>query len=625
MKRLLPVLIALSFVGGAGAAPLPASSFAGAITLSVDTTDVDHQVFWIEQTIPIQQPGPVTLLYPRWESGSHAPTATVNELAGLQVDVGGVPVTWRRDPIDTHAFHVDAPAGARTLHLRMQFLAAPAMALLHPDMTLVPWHRLLLYPQGWPASAIPVVADLKLPADLAPASALPIAGRDGDRVRFGQVPLDRLVDTPVYAARHHRSIALGTVGAAPVTLELLADAPADMDVAPPELERLRKLPIEAEKIFGRPPFAGYRALLTLSDRIPGPGGNEHLEEAEVNLPENYFTDPTHQLPSQDLIAHEFVHAWNGVYRRPAALWSADYNSPVQTGLLWVYEGQTEFWARTLAARSGMRTLQESLDKLADDAALVAHRPGRAWKNLADSLNDPLYMAGRRIAWRDWQRREDYYPESVLLWLGVEARLRRLSAGRLGMDDFARRFFDTRQPGPALYGLDDVVATLDGLAHDDWRAALTRKLETHDAAEALDGLAAAGWRLVYDSVATESFRQEEADDGARNFAYSAGLKVKANGEVREVSWDGPAFRAGLAPGVRLLTVDGEAFSIDKLERAIAASATTPLQLEFQSGARRRVTGIAYRGALRYPHLERIPGTADYLTPLLAPRADTHRKG
>lgn len=560
----------------------------------------------------------MTLLYPRWETGSHAPTGTVHELAGLQIDAGGKPLAWRRDPLETHAFHVDVPAGVRSLHLRMQFLAAPGQALLHPDMVIVPWHRLLLYPRGWPAHAIPVAATLTLSAGLTPVSSLAQAGSDGGRVRYAQVALDTLVDAPVHAARQQRSIALGRVGTAPVSLDLLADASASMDVAPAQLAQLRSLPVQAGRVFGAPPFGSYRMLVTLSDRIPGPGGIEHLEEGEINVPADYFTEPARQVPNQDLIAHEFVHAWNGVYRRPAALWSADFNSPVQTGLLWVYEGQTEFWGRVLAARTGMRSLQDSLDKLAVDAALVEHRPGRAWKNLDDSLADPLYMPGNRIAWRDWQRREDYYLEGVLLWLGVEARMRTLSGGQRGMDDFARRFFDTRPPFPSLYTLDDVCATLNAIAPADWRGALTRRLETHDDAEAIDGLAAAGWRLVYDETATEAFRQEEAADGARNFAYSAGLTVKANGDVREVSWDGPAFRAGLAPGARLTKVNGDVFSADGFARAIVDATTTPPVLEFASGGRRRTATLAYRGTLRYPHLVRIPGTTDYLTPLLMAR-------
>jgi predicted metalloprotease with PDZ domain len=598
--------------------------FRGMVALDVDATDVDHQVFGIVETMPVQAAGPLTLLYPRWETGSHAPTATVAELAGLRILAEGRPLAWRRDPVDTHAFHVEVPPGARTVTVRMQFLAPQSAALLRPEMVVLPWHRLLLYPAGWTARNISVATRVTLPPGLTPATALEVAAVGDDSVRFAPVTLDALVDAPVYAARAHRSVDLGAAGGAPVTMELLADDAAHLALPPVELERLRALPVQAERLFGAPPFRRYRALVTLSDVLPSGGGIEHLEEGENNLPANYFTDGAHQLPNRDLIVHEYAHAWNGVYRQPADLYAPDFNQPVRASLLWVYEGQTEFWGRVLAARTGMRTVQETLDRLALDASLVQNRKGRSWKPLADSLNDALYMAGHPVAWRDWQRREDYYPEGVLLWLDVEARLRGLTDGRVGLDDFARRFFAVlrpRQPGPgmpSLYTFEDVCATLDGLAHADWRAILTTHLESNDEGVAMEGLARAGWRLRYDAVPSESFLQDEADAGVRNLDASIGLQVRPNGAVRSVGWGGPAFNAGLAPGARILAVNGAPFDADALVRAVGASASAPLSLDIESGGRRRTVRVDYRGALRYPHLERIPETPDYLTPLLAPR-------
>jgi predicted metalloprotease with PDZ domain len=597
------------------------------MTLAVDATDVDHQIFSIVQTIPVQQAGPLTLLYPEWETGSHAPTATVAELAGLVVQADGKPLAWRRDGVDVHAFHLDVPGGARTLTLRMQFLASPSAALLRPGMVIVPWHRLLLYPAGWYARNVQVAAQVTLPAGLDLVSALTVVDKTAATVRFAPAPLDALVDAPAYAAHQRGTIALGSATsgagndahAAPVTLELFADDAASLAAAPADIDKLRALVEQTARVFGPPPFKQYRALVTLSDVVPGAGGIEHLEEGENNLPSNYFTDAAHQLSNRDLIAHEYVHAWNGVFRQPADLWSPNFNRPVQGSLLWVYEGQTEFWGRVLAARTGMRTVQETLDKIALDAALVGNRSGRRWKPLADSVNDALYMAGHPVAWRDWQRREDYYVEGVLLWLDVEARLRAQSGGKVGVDDFARRFFSTRgKTAPSLYTFDDVCATLDGVAHADWRAILQRHLDSHDDADALAGLAAAGWRLVYSDTPTETVRQDDADAGTINFDYSIGLQVRANGGVRGVSWEGPAFRAGLAPGARIMAVNGAPFKAEALLAAVAAAGNAPLTLEIESGGRRRTVTVDYHGTLRYPRLERIPGSVDRLTPLLMAR-------
>ncbi len=515
---------------------------------------------------------------------------------------------------------------------------------------MVPWHRLLLYPAGWYVRDVPVAATLALPRGLRAFTALAVARRGGgpaaDTVAFAPATLEALADAPVYAGRYWRQFDLtpGVLGAAAdvagdsegratgytvgrVRLDVLADAPADLAVPPDEVTRLRALVAQTVRVFGPAPYRHYDALVSLSDALSPGRGVEHLEEGENNVPAQYFADLPHQLNNRDLIAHELVHAWNGRARQPADLWSPTFNLPVRGSLLWVYEGQTEFWGRVLAARAGLRTRQETLDKLALDAALVATRPGRAWKSLADGTNDALYMAGHPVAWRDWQRRENYYPEGVLLWLDVEARLRERTRGARGLDDVARRFFATRgtsnsrDSAPAAtttYTFRDVCAALDAVAPDDWAAFLRRHLDTHVDTEATAGLARAGWRLVYDTTASETFRQDEAEAGVRNLDYSIGLQVRANGGVRSVVWGGPAFAAGLAPGARITAVAGRPFSGAAVEAAVRTSAGAPLALTVEAGGRTRVLAIPYRGTLRYPRLERIPDAPDRLSPLLAAR-------
>lgn len=600
----------------------------------MDATDTAHRVFTVREAVPLQAgqaPGDVVLLYPEWETASHAPTATAAELAGLVVRVDGRRVAWRRDPVDVHAFRVPLPAGARTLALEFQFLAPATPALLRPDLVVVPWHRLLLYPAGWYVRDVPVAARLALPAGLRAFSALDVRravrAAAGDTTWYAPAPLEALADAPVYAGRYWREIDLAPeTAAAPVRLDVVADTPGDTAVSPDEVARLRALVAQTLAVFGPAPYRHYDAIVSLSDALSPGGGIEHLEEGETNLPSHYFDDVAHQLNNRDLIAHEFVHAWNGRARQPADLWSPTFNLPVRGSLLWVYEGQTELWGRVLAARAGLRTRQETLDKLALDAALVANRPGRAWKSLADATNDAVYMAGRPVAWRDWQRREDYYPEGVLLWLDVEARLRELSGGARGLDDVTGRLFATRGPAggakrrPAAtttYTFRDVCAALGAVAPDDWAGFLRGHLDTHDDAEATAGLARAGWRVVYDRTPSETFRQDEAMSGVDNLDYSVGFQVRANGGVRSVVWGGPAFAAGLAPGARVVAVEGQPFSFAALDAAVRTAAG-PLTITVEAAGRTRVVAIPYRGPLRYPRLERIAGTPDRLSPLLAAR-------
>ena len=597
--------------------------FTGTIQLHVDATDTIHSLFRVSETIPVQTCGEVVLLYPEWETTSHGPTALAIELAGLHMQVDGQDIEWRRDTIDVHAFHLTIPAGARWLTLDFQYLPSRSLARLRPEMVDVEWQHLLLYPAGWFARNIPVAAQLELPRGLRAFTALtPLHTLDssGDHLAFAPETLDRLVDAPLHAARYTRQLELSSSSHVPVHLDLLADEPADLDVSPTDLVELQALVVQASKVFGPPPFRHYDALVSLSDQVSPGGGLEHLDEGENNLPANYFATSGQQLSNRDLIAHEYVHAWNGRFRQPAGLWSPNFNRPPDPSMLWVYEGQTEFWGRVLAARAGLRTTQQTLDKLALDAALVANRSGREWKTLADSALDVLYMPGHPVSWRDWQRREDYYPEGVLLWLDVDARMRELSQNKVSIDQFAQLFFATHGSVERIstYSFQDVCDTMNKLAPADWKTFLNQHLFTHAASDAIVGLARAGWQLTYTSVPTETFIQDEADAGVINLDDSIGAQFRPNGSVRSVMWNSPAFRAGLAPDISVVAVNGQPLSSAVLLSAIADSASTPLRLTLQDGETHRDAIVFYAGPLRYPHLERIPNTPDRLTSLLAPR-------
>ncbi|MDR3741076.1 MAG: hypothetical protein P4L40_18820 [Terracidiphilus sp.] len=597
--------------------------FRGNIKLDVDATDTVHGLFRVTETIPIQSLGEMELLYPEWDSASHGPTASAVELAGLRMQIDGQAIEWRRDTVDVHAFHLTAPAGARTLALTFEYLPQRSLARLRPEMIDVEWQRLLLYPAGWYSRDIPVSAKLQIPEGLRVFTSLTPIHTQGELPSmfvFASETLDRLVDAPVYAARYTRQVELAPSSSVPVHLDLLADQPGDVAISTKDISELQALIVQTAKVFGPAPFRHYDMLVSLSDVLSPGGGIEHLDEGENNLPANYFTAGDQQLNNRDLIAHEYVHSWNGRFRQPAGLWSPNFNRPVDPSMLWVYEGQTEFWGRVLAARAGLRTMQQTLDKLALDASLVANRSGRQWKTLADSTLDPLYMPGHAVSWRDWQRREDYYSEGVLLWLDVDARLRELSHGEYGLDDFAHAFFAThgRVEAISVYSLDDVCDTLNNLAPANWKGFLNQHLLTHDSADAIAGLERVGWRLTYNSTATDTFVQEEAEAGVTNLDTSLGMQLSPNGTIRSVVWNGTAFHAGLSPGQRVVSINGLPFSRLALLDATSSSESIPLHLTVQNdGARSEVT-IPYTGPLRYPHLERIPGTSDRLTPLLTAR-------
>jgi predicted metalloprotease with PDZ domain len=591
--------------------------FLGAIALDVDASDVAHRLFVVRERVPVQRAGAMTLLYPRWEAASHGPSLTVTELAGLEVSANGRPLAWRRDPIEPHAFHFDVPEGARTIEVRFQIVADDDR--LSADVVAVSWQHLLLYPAGWYARNIMVAPAVTLPIGLRAFTSLDIDHPQGGTLRFRPVSLERLLDAPVLAGRHAIRVPLSQEGPGAVTLDLVAAQPGDLAIPPGRIADLRRMVTQARAVFGTPPFARYEVLARMSDDGSS-GGTEHRASSEIGMASSYFRDWTGQLNNRDIVAHEFVHAWNGLYRVPADLWAPTPNVPQSGSLLWVYEGQTEFWARVLAARAGLRSRDDTLDKLALDAAEVANRPGRAWRPLSDDVTYPSFMLRQPVPWRDWQRRKDYYLEGVMLWLDVDAILREQTRGRRGIDDFARDFFaGAGADTPArTYTFDDLCAALRRVAPFDWAGFLRRWIDGHGELNTSEGLERLGWRLTYTPQPTPTFRQNEQELGVADLSYSVGLTVADDGRVRTVAWGGPAFRAGMAPGVRIKSIAATPYSRSGLDRAVQNTVATPLTLTWDQDGRSFTRTIEYRAGLRYPRLEHIPGRRDGLAVLLTSR-------
>jgi len=594
-------------------------AFAGTIELEIEQADVAHKLFVVRERLPVQRAGAMTLLYPRWEAASHGPSLSVVDLAGLTVEADGRPLAWRRNPLDPHAFDLEPPAGARTIDVRFQIVGADDA--LSPDLVVVPWQRLILYPAGWYARNLTIAPSVTFPAGLHPITSLAVLDIHDGRTRFAPVSLDSLLDAPVYAARYARQLALSTLGPATVSVDLIARRPDDLVVAPQRIDALRRMVKQAGVVFGAAPFERYTFLARMEDDGSA-GGTEHRRSSEISLPSTYFSDWEGQLNNRDILAHEFVHAWNGLYRTPADLWAPTPNEPQGGSLLWVYEGQTEFWGRVLAARAGLRTREETLDRLALDAAEIVNRPGRAWRPLADDVNYPSFMLRKAVPWRDWQRRRDYYLEGVLLWLDVDALLRERSGGRRGIDDFAGVFFAGASPDAPTrtYGLDDVAKALNAVAPYDWTRFLRHWLDGHDELDVTEGLARQGWRLVYSDTATATYRQNEKELEVTDLSYSIGLTVADSGLVRSIAWNGPAYRAGLGPRTKIVSVGDAPFTREALVEAVRHAAEAPIRMTFEQDGRTVTRTLDYRGTLRYPRLERIAGQPDRLRTLLAPRQE-----
>ncbi len=600
--------------------------YPGQIELAVDATDLDHHVFRVSETIPLVPGAPLTLLFPKFIPGDHGPTGPLPALAGLIIKANGQSVPWVRDVVDVYAFHIAAPAGATSIQVQFQYLSPPeekeGRVVTTPNMLDVQWNPEILYPAGTFTRDITVHPTLTLPAGWKYGTALDTETTQGARVTFKPVTMNVLLDSPLYAGRYFSRIDLDPHGPVPVHLDVVADRPRDLDISPEDLQAHRNLVQQAYRNFGSHHYNHYDFLLSLSDEMGGEG-LEHHRSSENGVGRNYFTDTEKSAPDRDLLPHEYTHSWNGKFRRPADLWSPDFNIlPERDSLLWVYEGQTQYWGQVLAARSGILKAEQVRDLIALEAAEMQATPGRAWRNLQDTTNDPLINLRRPQAWHSWSREEDYYTEGLLIWLDADTLIREKSNGTKSLSDFARLFFGVNNGSwiTDTYTFDDVVSALNQVQPNDWTGFLRSRLDGHGPGAPLDGLERGGWKLVFTDELSAMEKAGQVERKGADFTWSLGLALDEDNTVVSVVWGGPAYQAGVAKGVKLIAVNDLIYDDPmKLSDEIKAAKTSkaPIELLLRDGDHIHNVKVDYHGGLRYPHLERLSGTPDRLSAILAP--------
>ena len=603
-------------------------AYPGEIQLSVDATDVVRRIVRVHETIS-GIAGETVLLYPKWLPGTHSPEGPIERVAGLRVTAQGASVAWTRDPVDVYAFRVHAAPGIKTIELDFQYLSPPNDAAgdieITRDLLFIPWNNVVLYPAGYYVRQIPVVTTLKLPAGWQSATALDTAAATGAQTTYKRVSLETLIDSPLYAGRYAKRLELDPGSPAPVYLDLFADHPESLEVKPEQLEAHRALVRQAYKLFGSRHYAHYDFLYSLSDQV-FQEGLEHQQSSENGTDPETFTDWDKTAYERDLLAHEYAHSWNGKFRRPADLWVPSYNVPMQNSLLWVYEGQTQYWGTVLAARAGLRTKQQSLDDFAQTAAYYEIQSGRHWRSLQDTTNDAIIDPGRSpLGWTNWQRFEDYYSEASLIWLDADTLIRERSQGKRSLDDFARAFFGINDGSltTVTYTFADVVKALNAVEPYDWTAFLRERLDAIGKPPPLDGLRRGGYKLVYTDTPSEYQRASEGQSKRTDLLYSIGIELKDKdtaGTISEVVWDGPAFKANITEGMQIIAINGVAYDADILKDAVTAakSAGSPIELILKRGDRYLVANIDYHDGLRYPHLERDMSAPARLEDILTAR-------
>jgi len=615
------LLVALVSALMAAGAPAPQ------ITLSVDATDAPRKIFHVRMTIPAK-PGSLTLYYPKWIPGEHGPTGPIQDVAGLKFTAGGKTLTWRRDLLDGWTFHVEVPAGASSIEASLDFISPAGSegiytggATATDKMAVINWNDVLLYPEGWPSDDLTYTASLRLPADWKFGTSLAVTSQSGGEIKFAPVSLTMLIDGPVITGEYLKVVPLNAGQKPPVEMDIAADSAAALDAPAEVWEHYKNLVKQTDALFGAQHYRDYHFLYSLSDHVAH-FGLEHHESNDSRLGERALVDPTKRLLGAGLLSHEFVHSWNGKYRRPADLATPDYEKPMQTDLLWVYEGLTEYLGEILTGRMGERTPEEFRDALANTAAELDHTPGRAWRNLQDTADGVPAMQGAPRQWESWRRALDYYDEDELNWLWADTIIRQQTHGRKSLDDFCRIFHGPPSGPPQVktYTFDDIVNTLNQVAPYDWRGFWTERLTNHGPGAPLGGVEGSGWKLVYDDTRSPLVQAEEGDRGAVNAAYSIGLWLKSDGMVTDTVEGMPAAQAGIGPGMKVVAVNGRKFSKDVLGDAlqVGKNSNTALELLVENTEYYKTYKLDYHGGEKFPHLVRDEGKPDVLSEIIKPR-------
>ena len=619
----------------AGVAFLIATSFvlAGAqqtpIQITADLTDAPRKLYHAEIDLPVQ-PGPVALITPQWIPGTHMPAGPAEDITGVVFTANGKALPWRRDDVDLYEFHLSVPEGVTTLHAHLDCIVT---ARVTHKLAVLEWEKLLLYPAHTPVRDIPIQPSLKVPAGWGVGTALtPIGAASypvptaGSITHFAVTNIEQLEDSPLITGEYFHEYALAPTVTPKHYLDVVADEPEDVQLRPAFLAGVNNLVREADALYASHHYNFYHFLLTLSD-VAGGEGLEHGQSSDNGVGEKGFADAAHQLPMADLLSHEFTHSWNGKYRRPAGLYQPDFATPQQGAMLWVYEGMTEYLGNVLAARSALKTQAQYRDVLAYTAATLDYRPGREWRPTEDTAVAASILRNPSPAWSNWRRSQDYYFEGELLWLDADTLIRKMTSNKKSLDDFEKVFLGKGgNTGPLIvpYTFDELVQDLNEVVPYDWATFLHDRIDNINPRADLAGIEQGGYKLVYRDAPTPSIRMMAAAGGPRRGGvqcwFSIGLQIGEDGAIRDVRWNGPADKAQLVPGEKILAINGQVFSGDRLRAAIrdAKGNTKPIQLIVQSDTYVSTAQIDYHDGERYPALERADGTPDYLDDITKPR-------
>jgi predicted metalloprotease with PDZ domain len=600
------------------------------IQITADLSDASRKLFHAEVDLPVTE-GPLTVITPKWIPGDHRPTGPVDGITGVVFTANGQTLPWRRDDVDLYEFHVTIPAGVSTLHAHLD---AIVLTNVSPKLAYLEWDKLMLYPANVPVRDIAIQPSVIVPAGWGIGTALTPIGRgaypvpaSGGVTHFAVTNVEQLEDSPILTGQYFHEFALAPEISPKHYIDVASDIAEDSNLRPEALAEITNLVREADALYRSHHYNQYHFLLSLSDTAGGLG-LEHGQSSENGIGEKAFSDEDHQLGDADLLAHEFTHSWNGKYRRPIGLYQTDFATAQQGALLWVYEGMTQYLGNVLAARSGLRSQTEYRDVLASSAANLDYTPGREWRSTEDTAVAASILRDGNPAWSNWKRGQDYYDEGELVWLDADTQIRKMTNNQKSLDDFQRIFLGKGgNTGPLIvtYTFDELVRDLNEVAPYDWGTFLHDRVDKINPHADLAGIERGGYKLVYVDKpnASELVITTNAGPDATvvNAWCSIGLRVGAENTIKDVRWNGPADKAEIVPGSKIIAVNGQVFSPDVLRAAIrdAKGKSEPIRLIVQLDNFVSIADIDYHDGERYPVLQRIEGTPASLDDITKPLA------
>jgi len=589
--------------------------------LRVDATDAPRNILHATLTIPVK-PGPLTLVYPKWLPGNHRPTGPIQNLTGLHFTAAGKDLDWQRDLEDMYAFHLQVPPGVSELEASYDTITYNGKSSLASSKVVdLVWNKVVLYPQGAATNDVRVTASVRLPEGWKFGTALTPGEQSGNSVDFQTVSLTTLVDSPLIAGANYRQLQITPPGE-PLThvVDMAGESEEALQITDKDINSLKQLVAETGKLFGARHYTKYHFLLILGDQT-AQHGLEHHESSDNGAAEDMWSDAgSHDLEA-DLLPHEFVHSWNGKYKRPAGLATRNYQDPMHGDLLWVYEGLTDYLGNILAARTGLRSPDQFRENLAYTAAMLDHRAGRAWRPLQDTATSVQTLFAAPTEWTNWRRTADYYPEGYLIWLEVDSLIRQKTNGQKSLNDFCRAFYGGQSGPPTVvtYKFEDVVNALNQVVANDWAKLLRERLDSKSPRAPIGGITNGGWKLVYNDQKNATMDAREKSGNIIDLSFSLGFIATKEGELRDVIPGSPAYAAGLGPGMKVIAVNGRKWSKDVVRAALRSSVHNqqPISLLAENGEYYKSYDVNYHEGERYPHLARVEGQANILDEIIKP--------